>query len=198
MAWGPWEQATGMTSQLGDTDLGRMASWGVLTLSEEQGLELFDAAVNGERAQYVLAHLDHAALRGRARNEQLPNMLYGIVRRPTRDNSDVRGRSGSLSTRLAGASPSERERIVLEVLCVQTAAVLGHRSLDVVDASRTFKELGFDSLAAVELRSRLVASSGLQLPATLVFDYPTPKVLAGVYRERDVTRRSGPRGLSRS
>jgi acyl transferase domain-containing protein/NADPH:quinone reductase-like Zn-dependent oxidoreductase/acyl carrier protein len=178
MAWGPWEQTTGMTSQLDDADLSRMASGGVLTLSAEQGIELFDASQASDRAQYVLAHLDIAALRGRARNEELPTVLYGLVRRQHRDNGVAHDSSGSLAARLGDAPPAERLRIVLELLRAHTAAVLGHRSSDLVDSSRTFKELGFDSLAAVELRNRLVAASGLQLSATLIFDYPTLKALA--------------------
>jgi acyl transferase domain-containing protein/NAD(P)-dependent dehydrogenase (short-subunit alcohol dehydrogenase family)/D-arabinose 1-dehydrogenase-like Zn-dependent alcohol dehydrogenase/acyl carrier protein len=178
MAWGPWEQATGMTSELGEGDLSRMASWGVLTLSEDQGLELFDVSRGSERAQHVLAHLDLVALRGRSKQDELPSLLYGLVRRPARAHASTEDGSDSLAARLASAPQSERARIVIELLRTHTAAVLGHRSADLVDSSRTFKELGFDSLAAVELRNRLTASSGLQLPATLIFDYPTLTALA--------------------
>jgi acyl carrier protein len=179
MAWGPWEQTTGMTSQLGDADLGRMASSGMLALSRDQGLELFDLAYGAERAQLVLARMDTAALRARARSEELPGILHGLIRRQVRDRDRAESDSDSLAARLAGAPPSERGHVVLEVLRVHTAAVLGHRSADSVDSTRTFKDLGFDSLSAVELRNRLMASSGLQLPATLVFDYPTLDALAG-------------------
>jgi candicidin polyketide synthase FscE len=191
MAWGPWEQETGMTSQLDEADLARMASWGMLTLSHERGLECFEKARATDRAQLVLAHLDTAALRARARGEELPELLQGLVRVPARQRGASPDRSETLAASLAQAPPSERGRIVLELLRAQTAAVLGYRSSDAVDSTRTFKELGFDSLAAVELRNRLIAASGLQLSATLIFDYPTLEALAGFLLEEMVAETNG-------
>ncbi len=177
MAWGPWLQAEGMAGRLQDAQVARIARMGVRALSPERGLELFDAALAGGWTRVVPVPLDMTLLRKRAQADELPALLRGIVRTPVR-RAGVGRESGSLAGRLAGVAESERQRLVLELVCEQAAAVLGHASSENVSAGRSFKELGFDSLAAIELRNRLSAESGLRLPATLTFDHPTPAALS--------------------
>ncbi len=177
MAWGPWEQTVGMTSSLGASDLARMATSGMLTLTHAKALELFDLAWSVDRGSVVLARLDVSALRARARTEDLPSLFDGFVRRPTREQTAETTVSASLRERLLGTASSESGRIVGEFVLSQTAMVLGHASAEAIDATMSFADLGFDSLASVELRNRLGASTGMQLPVTLVFDHPTPGAL---------------------
>ena len=179
MAWGAWTPSTGMTSHLGQADRTRIARFGVLALSPEQGLELFDEACGSEAALLAPVRLDTAGLRAQARTGTVPALLRGLVRAPLR-----RARGGSLAQRLAGASGSERERIVLGLVRAHTAIVLGHSTPESVDPQRAFKELGFDSLAAIELRNRLATDTTITLPATLIFDHPTPTKLAAYLLNR--------------
>ncbi len=174
MAWGLWEQAGGLSGGLGEADRARLKRVGMGALSSREGLRLFDAALDGGEALLLPLPLDLAVLRAQARAGVLPAIFAGLVRVPTRRAGDA---GGSLARRLAGLPEAEREGVVLELVRGEVAAVLGYASAEAIDAQRAFKDLGFDSLAAVELRNRLNASTGLRLPATLVFDYPTAAAL---------------------
>ncbi|MFG3422678.1 SDR family NAD(P)-dependent oxidoreductase [Micromonospora sp. NPDC048063] len=181
LAWGLWEQASGMTGHLDDADVRRMAEQGAAGLATEQALDLFDAAWRLDAAAVVPMRLDVGTLRTQAEAGTLAPMLRALVRVPLRRSVDAAGaRAGGmqLSQRLAGLAGPERLKVVLDVVRANIAAVLGHASADAVDPGRLFTELGFDSLTAVDLRNRLNSLSGLRLPATLVFDYPTPAALA--------------------
>ena len=175
MAWGLWEEASGMTGSLSEADRSRMARSGIGTLSSEQGLQLFDGALGYGQGTHPPRPLDLKALRAQAKMGILPTMLAGLVRVPTR-RSNEQGRS--LTRRLAGVPENERESVLLEVIRTEVSIVLGHASPGVIEVQRAFKELGFDSLAALALRNRLNAVTGLRLSTTLVFDYPTPAALA--------------------
>ncbi|MGJ6970054.1 beta-ketoacyl reductase, partial [Streptosporangium sp. G11] len=185
LAWGFWNQRSGMSAHLGDADVARMEQSGARGLSSEEGLALFDAASAVDEALLVPIHLDLAALRGG--NGMRSALLRGLVRAPAR--RVVRAAGGAAPTasglgqRLAGLSGEEQVAALVKIVCAEAAGVLGHASVDSVEPERAFKELGFDSLTAVELRNRLGAATGLRLPTTLVFDYPTPSVLAEHIRD---------------
>nr|WP_053692550.1 type I polyketide synthase [Streptomyces sp. WM6372] len=177
-AFGMWGISTGLGGDLTDADLERMKRLGLPALTVAEGLALFDAAVAGFDAVVLPLKTDAAALA--ARGEDLPALLRGKVRGPVRRTVQAHAAETSeLERRLAGASAQERDRIVLELVRTQVAAVLGHPSPDAIGPETAFREQGFDSLAAVELRNLLQAATGLRLPATLVFDYPNSRAVAG-------------------
>jgi acyl transferase domain-containing protein/NADPH:quinone reductase-like Zn-dependent oxidoreductase/acyl carrier protein len=178
LAWGLWADSTGMTGELDEADLARMRRTGIGALSSATGLGLFDRAVTAAASVLVPIELDATALRAQAGVGSLPALLRGLVRAPARRAGAA---GGSLRERIAAAG-ADRDEIVLELVLAQVAAVRGEASGADIDAGRAFKELGFDSLAAVELRNRLNRATGLRLPATLVFDRPTPADVAALIR----------------
>ncbi|MFJ1763402.1 SDR family NAD(P)-dependent oxidoreductase [Amycolatopsis sp. NPDC088138] len=177
LAWGLWAETGGMGGTLDEADLRRLESSGVAALSTEDGLRLFDAGLAAEQAQVVPVRLVLDVLRAQAAaSGTVQPLLRGLVRTPARRAAAV-AEPGSLAARLAAAE--DRDALVLDVVRAEVAGVLGHTTPDAIGARTAFTELGFDSLTAIELRNRLNAATGLRLPATLVFDYPTPEVLAG-------------------
>ena len=171
LAWGFWDRASGMTGHLGAVELSRMARRGVLPLSTEQGLALLDAAAGGPDAFVVPARLDLSDLRRLADRGELPPLYDGLVGGVPRRTANDSAGSG---TRFADLPAADRERALLELVHTEAGTVLGYGPENRVGSDRAFKELGFDSLTAVELRNRLASATGLRLPTTLVFDYPTP------------------------
>jgi polyene macrolide polyketide synthase len=171
LAWGLWAERSGITGDLADTDLARLTRSGMVPLSSKEALVLLDNAHASGEALLVPVRLDTAALR---KLGTVPAVLRGVIRGPAR-----RTAGASVAVRLDGLAKPERDQALLELVRGEVGAVLGHDTQDLVGAERPFTELGFDSLTAVELRNRLHRVVGLRLPATLIFDYPTPVALAG-------------------
>ncbi|WP_455771017.1 SDR family NAD(P)-dependent oxidoreductase, partial [Streptomyces erythrochromogenes] len=175
LAWGPWAGAGGgMTGALSTVDTERMTRAGMPPLAPEQGLALFDAALTAERPVVLPVRLDLPAIRARG---EVPALLRGLIRGPARRVVTAAGADAGLTQRLTGLDPQARHEALLDLVRTQIAHVLGHVGVAEVDPARAFQDLGFDSLMAVELRNRLDAATGLRLPATLVFDYPTADAL---------------------
>ena len=169
-------------------------AWGCAACLPRARWSCWTRAAVAEQALLVAARFDTGALRKQARVGVLPALLSGLVRMPARR---ARGDGGSLARRLAGIPESEWDAVVLELVRGEAAAVLGRDSAAEVDPELAFKDLGFDSLGAVELRNRLMQVTGLRLPATLVFDHPNCSAVAKLLRSR-VDVRGGAQAASRS
>nr|AFV71326.1 PyrA1 [Streptomyces rugosporus] len=176
LAWGLWADRSELTGAMTDADVARMARNGVEPLPTPDALALFDAALAAEEPVLVAARLNPAAA------EPVPAVLRGLVRRSVRrsgttPDAPASGGNGQADQVLSLAE-GERADAALELVLTHTATVLGHANADREAADRPFKDLGFDSLTAVDLRNRLNAATGLRLPSALVFDHPTPRAVA--------------------
>ncbi|MFI0985953.1 SDR family NAD(P)-dependent oxidoreductase [Streptomyces exfoliatus] len=182
LAWGMWADtagrpgAAGMAGALSEVDRVRIARTGLAPIDRAEGLTLLDAALRTDAAALVPAPLDRAALG--ALGAQLPVVLRDLAPaapRPAQATTAVTTpATGTLRDRLAVLSAAEREELLLDLVRVQTAAVLGRSSASGIPADRPFKDMGCDSLTLVELRNRLQTSADLRLPATFLFNCPTP------------------------
>ncbi|MGC9382880.1 beta-ketoacyl reductase, partial [Streptomyces sp. MH13] len=178
LAWGSWTPDVGLTGTLSDNDLQRLTSSGMLPLSVEQGLELFDQALLADQAVVGLTRLRRQG----ERSPLMPSLgTRGVARRIAGND---RRDPGGFAQRWVTIPADERHGFLLDLIRGHVAAVLGHASTYKIENGRAFRELGFDSLTAVELRNRLATVTGVSLPATLVFDYPTPDRVATYLREQ--------------
>ncbi|MFI7671290.1 type I polyketide synthase [Nocardia sp. NPDC049526] len=186
LAWGPWNQAGGMTGGLNRAALARWDRLGLSPLENAEGKRLFDAALAHSEARLAPIRFDASVLRRESDVDAVPAVLHGFARRSTRPTQQaaVAAAAGSLAARLADVPQARRGEVVLEVVLTQAAAVLGHDSAADIRPDQRFDEIGFDSLGGVEFRNRLGKATGLQLPSTLVFDHPTPAAVAKLVQSR--------------
>ncbi|MEN0137392.1 MAG: SDR family NAD(P)-dependent oxidoreductase [Rhodococcus sp. (in: high G+C Gram-positive bacteria)] len=174
MAWGLWDRPSGMTSHLNAADLDRLQRNGIDTISPEAGLALFDAALAVNRPLIVPVRLSTRA--SRSEGETLPPILRRVLGVRRRRAAAADSPTG-LAEELRALDPGERHSRVLDIVTTHVAAVLGHEGKEAIDPERAFKQLGFDSLTAVQLRNQLATATGVRLAATVVFDHPTADAL---------------------
>ncbi|MGW1606850.1 SDR family NAD(P)-dependent oxidoreductase, partial [Streptomyces eurythermus] len=176
LAWGPWAPTGGMTGTLDEADRARMTRGGMTALSAGEGTALFDRALRAGRPALAPVRLSLPALR--AQGPGLAPVFRALAGRPVRREAAAEGTGAGFAERLAALGAEERAEALLHTVRAHVAAVLGHADPDGVETDRAFKDLGFDSLAAIELRNSLSAELGRRLSATLVFDHPSPDALA--------------------
>ncbi|MFD9240294.1 phosphopantetheine-binding protein, partial [[Kitasatospora] papulosa] len=182
VAWGPWDGG-GMV-EAGAAEL--MARRGIPLLRPAAAMIALRQALDAPEAAVAAADVDWAAfapsftaLRPSPLLAGLPEVRALASARPDEDPAgDAAGTENGLRARLATLSPVERGRALVELVRTHAAVALGHTGGDEIEPGRTFRDLGIDSLTAVALRDRLAAATGTTLPATLVFDQPTPVALA--------------------
>jgi acyl transferase domain-containing protein/acyl carrier protein len=179
LAWGMWS-GPGMASSLSQPDLTRMARAGVLGLPPQDALALLDDSLGSAEPALVPVRLDLAALR--AQGPATPAILAGLAGTAAKPASQTG--PAALPARLASLGTADADQVLADLVRAHTAAVLGHASSGTIELTQPFQDLGFDSLTTVELRNSLTAATGLRLPATVVFDYPTPARLAAHLAEQ--------------
>nr|WP_084960248.1 type I polyketide synthase [Thermoactinospora rubra] len=173
IAWGSWAGG-GMVDDEASAQLRRI---GLTEMDPELLVEAMAKAVGDEEVHLAIADIDWATFvpvytlrRDRPLLRDLPDARQQ-PEQPVTESTDLEGR-------LAGLPAAEQRRVLLDLVCTHVAAVLGHDGPAAVEPARAFKELGFDSVTAVDLRNRLSAACGRKLPATVVFDHVTPGALA--------------------
>jgi mycoketide-CoA synthase len=200
LGWGLWDQASDMTGGLDKVDFARFARDGIVALSSDEALQLFDTAMTLGEPFLLPAHIDLVALRAKFDGGTLPPMFVDLINAPSRrqvDDSLAAAKSKSaLLQRLDGLPDDEQHAMLLDLVRSHIAIVLGNTSPDAIDPDRAFQELGFDSLTAVEMRNRLKAATGLALSPTLIFDYPNSAALAGYFHRELVG--TGQQGTQRA
>ncbi|MGW0846828.1 type I polyketide synthase, partial [Streptomyces sp. NPDC002787] len=186
LAWGTW-RSEGMAADLDEESLARM---GLALMEPALALSVMREAVDHGETCLTVTDTEwsrfapvYAGARHRPLIEDIPEVARALKNEAdtsddTAGPADAAGAGDALRRRLGGLTEGERRATLVELVRSRAATVLGHADAAEVAAHRPFKDLGFDSLTATELRNRLNTATGLRLPATLVFDHPTPTALA--------------------
>jgi acyl transferase domain-containing protein/acyl carrier protein len=186
LCWGYWAHHSELGAGLGEADIERLRRQGVRPLATHEGLALFDAAISRNEPVLVPARLHRPAPGGEHTGRAPSPLLRPPAGTPAQPGGpgDRAGTAAGVAQRVRSLPPADAEEVLLDAVRAQTATVLGHADTGRVTPAAAFKDLGIDSLMAVELRNRLAAATGLKLPATLAFDYPNPRTLAQYLNER--------------
>ncbi|GGV03235.1 hypothetical protein GCM10010260_44870 [Streptomyces filipinensis] len=178
IAWGPWGEG-GMVADAGDEE--RLRQRGLTVLRPDRAISALHGALSGGEGTVTVADVDwerfvvpFTVSRPSALLSDLPEVRNALAAEPAEQSAEP----SALQEKLSGLSEGERQRLLVDTVCAHAAAVLGHSGSAAVEPDLAFRDLGFDSLTAVELRNLLSADTGLTLPATLVFDHPTPEAIA--------------------
>ncbi|MEU5637961.1 SDR family NAD(P)-dependent oxidoreductase, partial [Streptomyces rishiriensis] len=176
VAWGLWEADSAMTSGITDAAQSRAARNGIGALPTGDALALFDRALTHTDVTPIPLRLDRAALRRTA--DRLPPLLRALAGRPALREAASAARSAASRLGLLDLPEPRRREAVAALVRSTLADVLGHAPETHIRPDTPFTQLGLDSLTALELRNSLSEATGARLPATLVFDHPTPEAVA--------------------
>ncbi|MEN3586662.1 SDR family NAD(P)-dependent oxidoreductase, partial [Streptomyces sp. ZYX-F-203] len=190
IAWGAWADA-GMAADHGLYD--ELARRGIGSMAPELAMAVLRQAVADDQTQLTVTDIDWATFAPSFTAERPSPLLNGIAEvRQALADSPVERDESALKQRLAALSAVERDRALLDLVRTEAAKTLGYAETDTLPAGRAFRELGFDSVTAVEMCNKLKAVTGLPLPTTVVFDHPTATALAGYLREELFGRTDAP------
>ena len=184
IAWGAWEGA-GMAGR--EAVAGLLRRHGLPTMKPEPALEGLRRALDHDQTALAVADVDWPRFRvAFTANRPSPLIvdLHPVGGTGTTASTTPPTEGATLRDRLSGAGRGERVRALTEHVCEHVAAILGYRSADDVPSDRGLKDLGMDSVTAVELRNRLSALTGVRLPSAVAFDHPTCEALARHVEER--------------
>ncbi|MEU6950648.1 beta-ketoacyl reductase [Streptomyces sp. NPDC046316] len=181
LAWGPWAgegmAAAGLGGAGGDA-AAYLARRGLTAMAPETALRALSDALGAQDTCVTVADVDWSRFLPAFTAGRPAPLFAPLTGGDVGEEQAAEEGLTAYAVGLAGFSPARRERALLDLVRRQVADVLGHQGVDGIAARSGFADLGFDSLTAVEIRGRIAAATGLGLPNSMIFDYPTPAALA--------------------
>ncbi|MFE1931559.1 type I polyketide synthase [Streptomyces sp. NPDC059474] len=192
IAWGALD---GIGLGMDEAAAAQLRRRGVLPMAHQVAVAAFEQAAEAREKAVTVVDMDWEAFIPAFTSARVSPLFADLPEaaaalrssQPDAENGDI---TSSLVDSLRDVPQAEQNRLLLRLVCGQAATVLGHSSGESIGPLQSFQEVGFDSLGAVNLRNSLHVATGLRLPATLVFDYPTPDAVVGFLRSELLTETS--------